>query len=90
MRKPRPDGNDQKNALEQPGHGAWRTIMHNWLSASTQIWNRHQIDHASVWPWSRSFMKFANDDDDDDDDIYDSEIRLKWSSLKKLKYILIQ
>ena len=36
-----------------------------------------------------------NDDDDDDDDydyddVYDSEYRLKWRGLKKLKYILMQ
>ena len=29
IRKRRADGNDQKNALEQPGPGARRTIFHN-------------------------------------------------------------
>ena len=29
IRKPREEGNDQKNALEQPGPGACRTILHN-------------------------------------------------------------
>ena len=27
--KPRADGNDEKNALEQPGPGVCRTILHN-------------------------------------------------------------
>ena len=49
IRKPRADGNDQKNALEQqPGPGAWRTILHNWISVSTHIWERQKMDHAGV------------------------------------------
>ena len=87
IRKPRPDVNNKKNALEQPGPGAWRTILQNWISAFTQILDSQKIDHAGVEPRSRSCMKFANKDDDD---IYDSEHRLKWPGLKKLKYIFIQ
>ena len=48
IRKPRLDEKDQNNALEQPGPGAWRTILHNWISASTQISDRQKIDHAGV------------------------------------------
>ena len=57
----------------------------NWISASTQIWDIW--DHAGVEPRLRYCMKFANEDNED---IYDSEHRLKWPGLKKLKYILIQ
>ena len=28
-RKPRPDGKDQNNAIEQPGPVAWRMTVHN-------------------------------------------------------------
>ena len=41
------DGNNQKNVLEQPEPGAWRTILHNWISASTQIWDRQKVNRSS-------------------------------------------
>ena len=51
IRKPRPNENDQKNILEQPGPGASRTILHNWISASTQIWDklRFEANDKSCW-----------------------------------------
>ena len=72
----RPDGKCQKDALEQPRPGTWRTILHHWITASTRIWERHKIELAGVvlTPRPSSSKTFVNDDDDD---IYDSEHRLK-------------
>ena len=70
-------------ALEQPGPGAWRTILQQWISASTWIWEKLKLELAGVvlYPRPRSRMEIA-DDDDDDDDICDGEHRLKSPVLK--------
>ena len=75
--------------LQDSGPAARRTILYDWISASTRIWGRHKIELFGVIlkPRIHSDMEFVNDDDDDDDDaIYDGEHRFKWSGLK---YILI-
>ena len=44
----RPDEKYQSDSLAQPRRGARITILHQWISASTRIWERHEIELTDV------------------------------------------
>ena len=49
-----PEEKDQKDHVEQPGSGAWRTILEYWISAFTWNWKSYRIEVAALvlqsWP----------------------------------------